>query len=100
MPVFRWSELEEKLLYPDHCKATGSVFKGEKIAAVRVRYPAASEVKPHATRREQIPGDRERAIGPSRRRIDRRRPHRRRRRGAACLPCRFGSCVSHCAPGN
>jgi quercetin dioxygenase-like cupin family protein len=54
MPVFRWSELEEKTLYPDHNPATGSMVRGEKIAVVRVRYPAGSAVPLHATRREQI----------------------------------------------
>ncbi|HEY7364326.1 MAG TPA: cupin domain-containing protein [Methylomirabilota bacterium] len=54
MPVFRWSELEEKVLYPDHSPATGSVLRGEKIAVARVRYPAGSKVPPHASRREQI----------------------------------------------
>jgi quercetin dioxygenase-like cupin family protein len=54
MPVFAWSELEQKMLFPDHCAATGAVYRGERIAVVRVHYPAGSEVKPHATRREQV----------------------------------------------
>jgi len=54
MPFFTWSELESRRLYPDHCEATGSVVRGEKVAVVRAHYPAGSEVKPHATRREQV----------------------------------------------
>jgi quercetin dioxygenase-like cupin family protein len=54
MPVFRWSDLEETVLYPEHGPATGSVLRGEKIAVARVRYPAGSAVRPHASRREQI----------------------------------------------
>ncbi|MGH7301631.1 MAG: cupin domain-containing protein, partial [Candidatus Rokuibacteriota bacterium] len=54
MTVFRWSELEEKVLYPDHSPARGSVLRGEKIAVARVRYPAGSKVPLHASRREQI----------------------------------------------
>jgi len=54
MPAFKWSELEQKPLYPDDSPATGSLLRGEKIAVVRVHYLAGSEVRPHASRREQI----------------------------------------------
>ena len=54
MPSFTWSELPEKPLFPEHSRAVGSIFRGEKIAVARVRYPAGSEVTPHASAREQI----------------------------------------------
>lgn len=54
MPVFKWSKLEEKVLYPEHSPATGAMIRGEKIAVARVRYPAGSKVPLHASRREQV----------------------------------------------
>jgi quercetin dioxygenase-like cupin family protein len=75
MPVFKWSELQEKVLYPEHSPATGSVLRGEKIAVARVRYPGGSKVPSHASRREQVHsilrgqatyrvGDDEKLVGP------------------------------------
>lgn len=54
MPAFKWSELEKEAVAPEHSSATGSVFRGEKIEVGRVLYPAATEVKPHASSREQV----------------------------------------------
>jgi quercetin dioxygenase-like cupin family protein len=54
MPVFKWSELEKEAVDPEHPSATGSIFRGEKIAVARLLFPAATEVKPHARPHEQV----------------------------------------------
>ena len=54
MPAFTWSELKQGPVYPEHSSATGAVFRGEKIAVGRYIFPAATEVTPHASRREQV----------------------------------------------
>lgn len=54
MPAFKWSELRKEAVDPEHSSATGSVFRGEKIEVGLVRYPARTEVKPHASPREQV----------------------------------------------
>ena len=54
MPVFKWSELKQEAVDPEHSSATGSVFRGEKIEVGLVRYPARTEVKPFASPHEQV----------------------------------------------
>lgn len=54
MPTFRWSELETKAIDPQHSSAAGSVYRGETIEVALVRYPAGTEVKPHASAHEQV----------------------------------------------
>jgi quercetin dioxygenase-like cupin family protein len=75
MPTFRWSELPQEAIDPQHSSATGAVYRGEQIEAVLARYPAGSAVKPHATPHEEVHsilrgrarfrvGGEERVIGP------------------------------------
>lgn len=54
MPFFKWSELEQHALDPEHSSASGWVVRGEKIAVQRALYPAGTEVKPHASAHEQV----------------------------------------------
>lgn len=54
MPTFRWSDLKQEAVDPEHSSATGSVFRGEKIEVARVLYPGGTEVKPHASPHEQV----------------------------------------------
>lgn len=54
MPTFRWSDLEKEVVEPEYSSATGSVFRGEKIEVRLARYPARTEVKPHASPHEQV----------------------------------------------
>ena len=75
MPAFTWSGLKQGAVDPEHSSATGAIFRGEKIAAGRYVYPAATEVKSHASPREQVHsilkgkakyrvGGEERVVGP------------------------------------
>ncbi len=75
MPAFRWSELKEEGVEPEYSAARAAVVRGQKIAVSRSVYPAATEVKPHATPNEQIHailkgkakygvGGEERVVGP------------------------------------
>lgn len=78
MPVFKWSGLKQEAVDPEHSSATGSVFRGEKIEVGLVRYPARTEVKPHAGPHEQVQsilkgkakyrvGGEEKVVGPGER---------------------------------
>jgi len=75
MPAFKWSELKKERIEPEYSSATGSIVRGEKIAVGRFMYPAATEVKPHASPHEQVHsilkgraryrvGEEEKVVGP------------------------------------
>jgi quercetin dioxygenase-like cupin family protein len=54
MPAFKWSELKQERIDPEHSSATGAMFRGTRIAGGRFTFPAGAEVRPHATPHEQI----------------------------------------------
>ncbi len=54
MPVFKWSEMTQERIDPEHSSARGAVIRGSKIAGGRVVYPAGTAVTPHSTPHEQI----------------------------------------------
>jgi len=75
MPAFKWSELTQEPIEPEYSSASGSIVRGEKIAVGRYVYPAATEVKPHRSSREEVHsivkgrakyrvGGEERVVGP------------------------------------
>jgi quercetin dioxygenase-like cupin family protein len=76
MPTFRWSEIPEESLDPEHSEATGRRYRGERIEVALARYPAGSRVASHATPHEQVHsilrgrarfrvGAEERVVGPN-----------------------------------
>jgi quercetin dioxygenase-like cupin family protein len=54
MPTFRWSELPQEAIDPQHSRAMGAVYRGERIEAALARYPAGSAVASHTTPHEQV----------------------------------------------
>jgi quercetin dioxygenase-like cupin family protein len=54
MPAFKWSELKQERIDPEHSSAKGMMIRGVKIAGGRFTYPAGTEVKSHVTVHEQI----------------------------------------------
>jgi quercetin dioxygenase-like cupin family protein len=54
MPTFKWSELKQEPIDPQHSPANGAIYRGTKIAVRRWIYPAGSQVKSHANAHEQI----------------------------------------------
>ncbi len=54
MPAFRWSDLKREHIEPEYSSATGSIVRGEKISVGVFVYPAATEVKPHASPHERV----------------------------------------------
>jgi quercetin dioxygenase-like cupin family protein len=75
MAVFRWSEIPNQPIDPDHSAATGRVFRGQRIEVARLTLPAGTEVRLHAGPHEQVHsilagkagyrvGGEERVVGP------------------------------------